>query len=80
MNEKWNVFDVIITEKEKEELSQLLFHFHDDYENEFYDYFSEGKENEEVEDFMYWYRRLYDLIDDLMYRETKSEKVTDSVT
>lgn len=80
MNEKWNVFDVIITEKEKEELSQLLFRFHDDYENEFYDYFSEGKENEEVEDFMYWYRRLYDLIDDLMYRETKSEKVTDSVT
>ena len=36
--DKWDIFEKI-TDAEKEELSDHLYHFHDEYENNFCDYF-----------------------------------------
>jgi hypothetical protein len=65
--DKWDIFEKI-TDAEKEELSDHLYHFHDEYENNFCDYFDYTKENEELEDFMFFYKGLYELIDKLLER------------
>lgn len=73
MVERFNVFKVPMTEVEQEELSKFLDNFFVDYENEFHDYFG-GEKNEEVADFMYFYKGLYDLVSDLIYRDVHTEE------
>lgn len=61
----FNVFNIRSTEQEKQELSHELFKFHDEYQNNFADYFDES---DDLENFMYWYNGLYKLIDEFIDR------------
>ena len=72
MSDTWNLFNVQITEIEKEELSNRLFTFHDEYEDRFCMYFDHTKANEELDEFLYWYKGLHDLRDELIYRDEKN--------
>lgn len=63
----FNVFNIRTTEDEKQELSDKLFQFHDDYENNFSDYF-DLEDDEALDDFLYWYKGLYELIGELLKR------------
>lgn len=63
----FNVFNIRTTEDEKQELSDKLFQFHDDYENNFSDYF-DLEDDEALDDFLYWYKGFYELIGELLKR------------
>ena len=63
----FNVFNIRTTEDEKQELSDKLFQFHDDYENNFSDYF-DLEDDEALDDFLYWYKGFYELIVELLKR------------
>ena len=47
---QFNIFNIRTTEEEKQELSDKLFQFHDDYENNFSDYF-DLEDDEALDDF-----------------------------
>lgn len=64
---QFNIFNIRTTEEEKQELSDKLFQFHDDYENNFSDYF-DLEDDEALDDFLYWYKGFYELIGELLKR------------
>lgn len=71
-DKQFNIFNIRTTEEEKQELSEKLFQFHDDYENNFSNYFN-LEDDEALDEFLYCYRSFYELIDDLMDRDLHSE-------
>lgn len=66
-DKQFNIFNIRTTEEEKQELSEKLFQFHDDYENNFSDYF-DLEDDEALDDFLYWYKGFYELIAELLKR------------